>query len=84
MAICDSCNVNARNFVAVLKNDHKRTNAKHWFICLDCYEGDTWQIRISRKVAASYKPVKSTAKSVNADAWESALKEVIAKDDVPW
>jgi hypothetical protein len=73
-----------RDFVAILKNDHAKTNSKHWFICTDCYEADLWQTRISRKVAASYKPAKPIAKSVNADTWESALKEVIAKDDVPW
>ena len=72
-----------KDFVAVLKNDHQRTNNKHWFICLDCYRDDTWQTRISRKVITTKAPPKKRP-SIDSDFWDAMLKGNIARNTEDW
>ena len=47
-AKCDSCEIITEYFVAIL---HSEKPALYHYICLDCYEKDTWQTRISKKAA---------------------------------
>ena len=47
---CDSCGIVTEYFVAIL---HSEKPASYHMVCLDCYEKDTWETRISRKVATT-------------------------------
>ncbi len=81
MAKCDSCQHNVKNFVAILKQGHERTTQKHWFVCLDCYEDDRWQTKISRRVATTSARLsngynRSASKrnvSPSQEAWEESI-----------
>lgn len=45
-AICEACNVDSDLFVAILANIEP---VRHYIICLDCYQRDTWQTKINSK-----------------------------------
>jgi len=45
---CDSCGIVTEYFVAIL---HSEKPASYHMVCLDCYERDIWETRISKKVA---------------------------------
>ena len=45
-ATCEACGVNSDMFLAILANIEP---VRHYIICLDCYQGDTWQTKINLK-----------------------------------
>ena len=79
---CIACQVRTDLFVAILKNNSGGTMQKHWFVCLNCYEEDRWQIvtnpkELTMKSGLSFGSTKSKRRSKrsaspSAEAWEES------------
>ena len=83
-AHCVACEQLSEYFVAILKNNHRRTNVKHWYVCLRCYEEDRWQTITSQKEPimksglsiGSTKSKRRSKRNANPSraAWEESIQ----------
>ena len=76
--MCDACHTVSKWFVCILAS---MKPAMYHTICLDCYQEDTWQVKVASKeittsVGSSrgYKPWVSKRKgNHSADRWEENI-----------